>query len=96
VFSSADTMPMKRPKRSLAANVSALASAAPSLRAFEALGVTETRRAADPDTQPTEPTLAKEILDVSVAEREAQVEPNGMLDDDRRCRRYEISAIASA
>jgi hypothetical protein len=30
VFSSADTMPMKRPKRSLASNVSAVASAAPS------------------------------------------------------------------
>jgi len=31
-----------------------------------------------------EPTLGKEILDVSVAEREAQVEPHGMLDDNRR------------
>ena len=31
-----------------------------------------------------EPTLAKEILDVSVAEREAQVEPDSMLDDNRR------------
>ena len=30
MFSSADTVPIKRPKRSLAANVSALASAAPS------------------------------------------------------------------
>ena len=31
-----------------------------------------------------EPTLGKEILDVSVAEREAQVEPDSMLDDNRR------------
>src|SRR5882757_1091066 len=30
------------------------------------------------------PTLGQEILDVSVAEREAQVEPDGMLDDNRR------------
>ena len=30
VFSSPDTMPMKRPKRTLASNVSALASVAPS------------------------------------------------------------------
>jgi hypothetical protein len=31
-----------------------------------------------------EPTLGKKILDVPVAEREAQVEPDGMLDDNRR------------
>jgi hypothetical protein len=31
-----------------------------------------------------EPTLGKQILDVSVAEREAQVEPHSMLDDNRR------------
>jgi hypothetical protein len=31
-----------------------------------------------------ETALGKEILDVSEAEREAQVEPDGMLDDDRR------------
>jgi len=30
------------------------------------------------------PALGEEILDVSVAEREAQVEPDRMLDDDRR------------
>jgi len=30
------------------------------------------------------PALGEEILDVSVAEREAQVESDGMLDDDRR------------
>ena len=31
-----------------------------------------------------EPALGEEILDVSVAEREAQVEPDRMLDDNRR------------
>ena len=31
-----------------------------------------------------EPALGEEILDVSVAEREAQVKPDHMLDDDRR------------
>jgi hypothetical protein len=31
-----------------------------------------------------EPTFDKEILDVSVAEREAQVKPDDMLDDNRR------------
>jgi hypothetical protein len=31
-----------------------------------------------------EPTLGKQILDVSVAECEAQVEPDSMLDDNRR------------
>jgi hypothetical protein len=31
-----------------------------------------------------EPTLGKEILDVSVAEREAEAEPDSMLDDSRR------------
>jgi hypothetical protein len=31
-----------------------------------------------------EPTLGEEILYVSVAEREAQVEPDSMLDDNRR------------
>jgi hypothetical protein len=43
-------------------------------------------------------TLGKEILDVSTNERETQVEPDSMLDDDRgkRWRRYEVSAIASA
>ena len=30
-----------------------------------------------------EPALGEQILDVSVAEREAQVEPDRMLDDDR-------------
>ena len=30
-----------------------------------------------------EPALGKEIFDVAVAEREAQVEPDGMLDDYR-------------
>ena len=31
-----------------------------------------------------EPSFGEEILDVSVAEREAQVNPDGMLDDNRR------------
>jgi hypothetical protein len=31
-----------------------------------------------------EPTLGEQILNVSVAEREAQVEPDRMLDDNRR------------
>ena len=31
-----------------------------------------------------EPALGKQFLDVAVAEREAQVEPDGMLDDNRR------------
>jgi hypothetical protein len=31
-----------------------------------------------------EPALSKEILDISIAEREAQIEPDGMLDDNRR------------
>jgi hypothetical protein len=31
-----------------------------------------------------EPTLGKEILDVSIAEREAQIQPHSMLDDNRR------------
>jgi hypothetical protein len=31
-----------------------------------------------------EPTLGQEILDVSIAEREAQVQPHSMLDDNRR------------
>jgi hypothetical protein len=31
-----------------------------------------------------QPTLGQEILDVSVAEREAQVESDSMLDDNRR------------
>ena len=31
-----------------------------------------------------ETAISKEILDISIAEREAQVEPDGMLDDNRR------------
>jgi hypothetical protein len=43
-----------------------------------------------------EPTFREEILYVSVAEREAQVEPDGMLDDNRRKPVTTVSIISSA
>jgi hypothetical protein len=43
-----------------------------------------------------EPTLGEEILDVSIAERETQIEPAcWMTTGGKRWRRYEISAITS-
>jgi hypothetical protein len=40
--------------------------------------------AADSFVGDVEPTLGEKLLHVSIAERKAQVEPNGMLDDIRR------------
>ena len=48
------------------------------------LSVQTEHRAADGFIGEVEPTLRDEILDVSVAEREPQVEPDSMLDDNRR------------
>jgi len=45
---------------------------------------TQRRPAPDRLVGHREPALGQQVLDVPVAEREAEVEPGGMLDDHRR------------
>src|SRR5215831_6401786 len=51
---------------------------------FERAGGGRAISPTSPDSTDVEPALDKEFLHVAVAEREAQVEPNGVLDDNRR------------